>query len=120
MLCALAGVARSAYYKWLHWSPSARELDILALAKEVKLRYTKRKGILAYRQMRTQLNRKLKKKYNKKRYYRIMRALGLKSVIRRKRPQYVKASEVHVAENIMNRNFEPILLIQSGVQTSPN
>lgn len=106
MLCALAGVARSAYYKWLHWSPSARELDILALAKEVKLRYTKRKGILAYRQMRTQLNRKLKKKYNKKRYYRIMRALGLKSVIRRKRPQYVKASEVHVAENIMNRNFE--------------
>jgi transposase InsO family protein len=55
--------------------------------------------------MRTQLNRKLKKKYNKKRYYRIMRALGLKAVIRRKRPSYVKTTELHVAENVMNRNF---------------
>ena len=75
------------------------------LAKEVKLRYDKRKGILGYRQMRTQLNRKLKKKYNKKRYYRIMRVLGLKAIIRKKRPHYVKAPEIHVAENVMNRNF---------------
>ncbi|WP_212958949.1 IS3 family transposase, partial [Paenibacillus albilobatus] len=77
-LCALAGVARSAYYKWLGWTPSTKELEIQVLAKEVKLRYDKRNGILGYRQMRTQLNRKLKKQYNKKRYYRIMRALGLK------------------------------------------
>jgi hypothetical protein len=82
------------------------ELEIRALAKEVKLRYDKRKGILGYRQMRTQLNRKLKKKYNKKRYYRIMLALGLKAIIRKKRPHYVKASEIHVAENVMNRNFD--------------
>ncbi|WP_237728452.1 IS3 family transposase [Paenibacillus sp. OSY-SE] len=105
-LCTLAGVARSAYYKWLKWTPSARELENYMLAKEVKLRYDKRKGILGYRQMHTQLNRKLKKKYNKKRYYRIMRALGLKAIIRKKRPHYVKAPEIHVAENVMNRNFD--------------
>lgn len=105
-LCTLAGVARSAYYKWLKWTPSARELENDMLAKEVKLRYDKRKGILGYRQMRTQLNRKLKKKYNKKRYYRIMRVLGLKAIIRKKRPDYVKAPEIHVAENVMNRNFD--------------
>ncbi|WP_339806508.1 IS3 family transposase [Paenibacillus sp. FSL R5-0766] len=64
--------------------PSDRELENLALAKEVKLRYDKRNGILGYRQMRTQLNRKLKKRYNRKRYYRIMRALELKAVIRKK------------------------------------
>ncbi|MGO0059935.1 IS3 family transposase [Brevibacillus fluminis] len=104
-LCELAGVARSAYYKWLKWKPSTRELDILSLAKEVKLRYDKRKGALGYRQIGTQLNRKLKKNYNEKRYYRIMRALGLKAVIRKKRPNYVKSSEVHVAENVMNREF---------------
>lgn len=104
-LCAIARVARSAYYKWLHWKPSQSEQVNMALAKEVKLRYNKRKGILGYRQMRIQLNRKLKKKYNKKRYYRIMRALGLKSVIRKKRPYYVKATEIHVAENVMNRDF---------------
>lgn len=105
-LCALAGVARSAYYKWLGWTPSTKELEIQVLAKEVKLRYDKRNGILGYRQMRTQLNRKLKKQYNKKRYYRIMRALGLKAVIRKKRPSYMKAPETHVVENVMNRNFE--------------
>ncbi|MDT2236850.1 IS3 family transposase [Paenibacillus larvae] len=70
-----ASRSRSAYYKWLKWKPSIRELEILSLAKEVKLRYDKRKGVLGYRQIRTQLNRKLKKSYNKKRYYRIMRAL---------------------------------------------
>jgi len=71
----------------------------------VKRRYNKRKGILGYRQMRNQLNRKLKKKYNKKRYYRIMQALGLKAVIRKKRSSYVKTNAVYVAENVMNRNF---------------
>ncbi|SMF86424.1 Transposase InsO and inactivated derivatives [Paenibacillus uliginis N3/975] len=105
-LCEIAGIARSAYYKWLKWKPSTRELEILSLAKEVKLRYDKRKGVLGYRQIRTQLNRKLKRNYNKKRYYRIMRALGLKSVIRKKRPNYVRASEIHVAENVMNREFQ--------------
>nr|WP_237087287.1 IS3 family transposase [Paenibacillus larvae] len=104
-MCKLAGVARSAYYKWLKWKPSIRELEILSLAKEAKLLYDKRKGVLGYRQIRTQLNRKLKKSYNKKRYYRIMRALELKAVIRRKRPNYVKSSAIHVAENGMNRGF---------------
>ncbi|SEK64210.1 IS3 family transposase [Paenibacillus sp. OK003] len=106
LLCALAGIARSAYYRWLKWTPSAREREIYKLAKEAKRRYDKRDGILGYRQMRTQLNRKLNQKYNKKRYYRIMCALGLKAVIRKKRPHYVSATAIHVAENKMNRNFD--------------
>ncbi|MNW40182.1 hypothetical protein D3C74_172890 [compost metagenome] len=35
-----------------------------------------------------------------------MRALELKAVIRKKRPHYVKASALHVAENVMNCNFQ--------------
>lgn len=35
-----------------------------------------------------------------------MRALELKAVIRKKWPHYVKASEIHVVENVMNRNFD--------------
>jgi len=86
--------------------PSDRELENLELAKEVERRYDKRNGILGYRQMRTQLNRKLNKSYNRKRYYRIMRALELRAVIRKKRPAYVKASALHIAENVMNRKFQ--------------
>lgn len=110
-LCELAGIARSAYYKWLKWKPSAREVENLSLAKAVKLHYNKRKGIVGYRQMCLQLNRKLKKSYNKKRYYRVMSALALQAVIRRKRPSYVRATQAHVAENRMNREFQA---------TSPN
>lgn len=35
-----------------------------------------------------------------------MCALELKAVIRRKRPSYVKATEIHVTENVMNHNFD--------------
>jgi len=34
-----------------------------------------------------------------------MRAIGMKSVIRRKRPNYVKSTPEITAENILNRNF---------------
>lgn len=34
-----------------------------------------------------------------------MKALGIKAVIKKKRPTYVKATEAHVAENILNRKF---------------
>ncbi|MFB5676430.1 IS3 family transposase [Paenibacillus terreus] len=105
-LCELAGIARSAYYKWLKWTPSARELENIALAEEVKCHYDKQKGILGYRQMRIQLNRKLKKNYNRKRYYRIMRELELKAVIRKKRPHDVKAPAFHIAESVVNREFK--------------
>ena len=33
----------------------------------------------------------------------MMKVLGIKAMIKRKRPTYVKATEVHVAENILNR-----------------
>lgn len=101
-LCVLASVARSAYYKWLKWTLSAQECEIYMLAKEVRRRYDKRNGILGYRQMRTQLNRKLNKQYNKKRYFRIMRALRLQAVIRKKPPRYVKTTAIHVAKNKKN------------------
>lgn len=35
-----------------------------------------------------------------------MSVLGLQAVIRRKRPSYMRATEIHVAENLMNREFQ--------------
>ena len=43
---------------------------------------------------------------NVKRVHRIMQILGLKSVIRRKRPDYVKSTPEITAENILNRDFK--------------
>lgn len=68
--------------------------------------WIKRDKILGYRQMMTQINRKLKTSYNKKRFYRLMKSLGIRSIIRKKRPNYLKTTEHHTAENILNRNFK--------------
>lgn len=104
-LCQLAGIARSSYYKWLKWKPSKKELENRKLAKEIKKKYDGKKGAIGYRQIRLQLNRTFKRNYSRKRYYRLMKVLGIKAVIKRKRPTYVKATEAHVAENILNRKF---------------
>ena len=56
--------------------------------------------------MMTQINRKLKTFYNKKRFYRLMKSLDIRSIIRKKRPNYLKTTEHHTAENIFNRNFK--------------
>jgi Transposase and inactivated derivatives len=71
----------------------------------VKKKYDSKKGAIGYRQIRIQLNRKLKKHYSRKRYYRLMKALSIKAVIKKKRPTYIKATETHVAENVLNRQF---------------
>ena len=68
--------------------------------------WIKRDKILGYRQMMTLINRKLKTSYNKKRFYRLMKSLGIRSIIRKKRPNYLKTTEHHTAENILNRNFK--------------
>lgn len=71
----------------------------------MKKKYDSKKGAIGYRQIRIQLNRKLKMHYSRKRYYRLMKALGIKAVIKKKRPTYIKATEKHVAENVLNRQF---------------
>lgn len=88
----MAGIARSDYYKWLKWKPSKKELEDRKLAKEIKKKYDSKKGAIGYRQIRIQLNRKFKSTYSRKRYYRLMKALGIKAVINKKRPTYVKSN----------------------------
>lgn len=51
------------------------------------------------------INRNLNTKYNHKRIYRLMKSLNLKSVIRKKRKNYVKSTPQITAENILNRDF---------------
>jgi len=67
--------------------------------------YLEVEGIYGYRMMKLAVNRKLKSSYNHKRIYRLMRLMGLKSVTRKKRKQYVMSTPQHVAENILNREF---------------
>lgn len=67
--------------------------------------YQESNGIFGYRRMQLNLKRRFHLHCNKKRVYRVMRAIGMKSVIRRKRPKYMRVTPEITAENILNRSF---------------
>jgi putative transposase len=98
-------IPRSSYYKWLTHEGSVLESENKILMKEIIKIYNKVNGIYGYRRITLNLNSKLKKNYNYKRIYRLMRLSGLQSVIRRKKKRYVKSSPQQVADNILNRKF---------------
>lgn len=99
-------ISRSSYYKWLNRRQSAQEDENTLLITEIISIYEEVDGIYGYRRMTMNLNRRLGQNFNYKRVYRLMRLLGLKSVIRRKRTRYIKSNPQHVAENILNRKFK--------------
>lgn len=104
-LCDALKLNRSSYYKWLRRNPSAQEVKDKELIDRMCILHQESNGILGYRRMQINLRRRFGLHCNKKRVYRVMRAIGMKSVIRRKRPNYVRSKPEITAENILNRNF---------------
>lgn len=104
-LCAVVHVARSAYYKWLHRTPSHSQQINEQLVEWIKQHYEERNGILGYRQMTVVINREHDVHFNKKRIYRLMQILHLKSVTRVKKNTYIPSTPQITAENILNRDF---------------
>ena len=109
-ICIALKLNRSSYYKWKKRKQSKSELLNLQITEYVKEYYEESNGVLGYRQMSITINREkideLPHRVNVKRVHRIMRILGLKSVIRRKRPDYVKSKPEITAENVLNRDFK--------------
>jgi len=104
-LCAVLELNRSSYYKWLQRDASAQEAKDKELIDCLCTLYQESNGIFGYRRMHMNLRRRFNLHCNKKRVYRVMRAIDMKSVIRRKRPNYVRSTPEITAENILNRNF---------------
>lgn len=71
----------------------------------MKVLHEKVDGIFGYRQMTLQMNRKFSETLNHKRIYRLMKVVGLRSVIRVKKKRYKHSKPQHVAENVLNREF---------------
>lgn len=75
------------------------------LVEWVKELYEEQNGILGYRQMTINVNRRHETHFNKKRIRRLMQILYLKSVCRKKKYNYIKSTPEVTAENILNREF---------------
>ncbi len=67
--------------------------------------YAEFNGIYGYRRLTDELNARYETSYNYKRIYRLTQFVGLKAVIRRKRPRYQRSTPEVTAENILNRDF---------------
>lgn len=104
-LCEVLGVSRAGYYKRLKRKPTRSEKQLRKLIDSILQIYEKHKGIYGYRRMTIYLNHFLHAKVNHKCVYRLMKLLDLKAVIRRKRYNYKPHKPMHVAENILNREF---------------
>lgn len=104
-LCEIAEISRSSYYKWLNRVDTNNDKINDDLIKEIIKLYEEVDGIYGYRRITMNINRKLNSQYNHKRIYRLMRILGLKSVIRVKKKRYVKVSAEEIAKNKLNREF---------------
>ena len=85
--------------------PSKKQLLNEQIVEWIKDLYEVQNGILGYRQMTITINREYKVHFNKKRIYRLMKILHLKSVCRKKKSNYIKSTPEITAENILNREF---------------
>ncbi|TYA14551.1 IS3 family transposase [Paenibacillus faecis] len=106
LLCSIAGVSRSSYYKWLNHIPGKREMENRELTEVMMSLYEKVEGTFGYRQLTLHMCRQMQKAINLKRVQRLMKIKGIQSVIRRKKRKYQRSTPQQVAENILNREFQ--------------
>lgn len=107
MLCTLANVCRSNYYKWLNGkqNPSAKKLEDEAIKEKILECHRRLKGIYGYLRVRVWLWRTYGLNVNHKRVYRLMKVLGIRSTIRRKKPFFGSKEAMVKSENVLNREF---------------
>lgn len=105
VICRILKINRSSYYKWTYRRKSVRESENEALLHEIVTIYEEHNGTYGYRRIADEYNAVHDKTYNLKRFYHLTQLLGLRSVIRRKRPAYRRSSPEVTASNILNRNF---------------
>ena len=104
-MCNHLEISRAAYYKWLHREIPNDELENIKLAEIIKEYDDRFNHILGYRRMTSWINHFNHTKYSKNRVHRIMKKLGIHSVIRKKKKKYTHVKANETAENILQRDF---------------
>lgn len=105
MLCNIAQINRSAYYKWLNRVESKSDKKNKIALELIKDLYNNNKH-LGYRQMGIILRRDCDITINDKRVYRLMKIEGIQSIVRIKKYSYKKTTPEITGKNILNRNFK--------------
>jgi putative transposase len=105
MICEMLGISRSAYYKNKNRIKPRKEKQDELLCNLILEYHTTFDGILGYRRMTMFINRLNHQSYSKGYIYRLMKHLCISSRIRRKKANRKFVRPNHIAENILNRDF---------------
>nr|WP_232786994.1 IS3 family transposase [Planococcus sp. MB-3u-03] len=110
MLCEIAGVSRSGYYKWKRrrTNPSEKQrADQFIMSKILECEKDPDvNGNYGYPRVQTWLKRNYGLNINHKRVYRLMKKLGIQAKIRKKKWRHFGIKDQHtVSENQLNREF---------------
>lgn len=104
-MCEVLKISRASYYKWLNRKPTKEEIINEELA-QIIIEYDERfNHILGYRRMTQWINHFNHTNYSENRIKRLMKLLGIKSVIRQKKNKYKKSTPEIEAENVLKRDF---------------
>lgn len=104
-MCKQLEISRAAYYKWLHREIPQQEAENIKLAQLIKEYDERFNHILGYRRMTSWINHFNQTTHSEKRVHRIMKKLGIHSVIRKKKKKYKSSNAEITAENKLSRNF---------------
>jgi transposase InsO family protein len=104
-MCKQLGIARASYYKWLNRNIPEQEKDNIKLAELIREYDDRFRHILGYRRMAAWINHFNGTNYSKNRIHRIMKKLGIHSVIRNKKKKYASSTPETTAENILKSDF---------------
>ena len=105
-MCKVLGVARSSYYAWLERKPSARVMETIRLMKRIGEIYQDSEGRYGSPKITDELNEQ-GFQVSRPRIGRIMKRMGLRSIIRKKYRVATTDSnhELRISENILQREF---------------
>ncbi len=103
--CRVLGVSASGYYAWAIRPASARATADAALMEQIRVIHTRSRGTYGERRVHAELAA-LGVHVGRKRIARLMRALGLAGVSRRKRPTTTtRDHDARPAPDLVERNF---------------
>lgn len=104
-MCSQLEISRAAYYKWMHRKIPLEEQENVKLAGLIREYDEHFHHILGYRRMTSWINHFNHTNYGKNRVHRIMKKLGIHSVIRKQKKKYNSSTPEATAENKLNRDF---------------
>lgn len=105
ILCELLGVSRSGYYKDKNRVRPEKEKQDELICSLITEYHSTFDGILGYRRMTMFINRLNQRSFSKGYIHRLMKIVGIKARIRRKKVNRKRAKPEYVKENILSRNF---------------